>query len=242
MLHIAICDDDAIFIEQYKELLIRGFEKYPFIHYKLHIIHGNEQECIDLIEKNTIDLLFLDIQLPKMSGKEVARRIRLRDKKISLVFLTSLDSEMLDTYQYDVFDYIPKYLMEERMGNTIARFVEKHIQEGHKKEQFQVHNKTIYLDFMEIVYFETINKKVYIHQFKGEPLLTKMKYEEVKKKYCKLGFLDIHRTCIVNPRYIYLIREQEVELDNGSVLPLSRRKRSSVITALAQMLLGEEEG
>lgn len=251
MLNIAICDDDSIFIERFEKLITNELSEFPHMEYELHIIADDGEDCIELAANQQIDVLFLDIQLPSISGKEIARRIRMRNKTMLLIFLTSLETEMLETYQYEVFDYIPKSLLETRISLTVRRIVEKYKDREQSKEQFLVYLDdnaiygkqvdTIYMNVNEILYFETVNKKIYIHHSKGKQLLARIRYEEIKKQYCKYGFIDIHRTCMVNPKYIYLVREQEVELDNGICLPLSRRKRSNVTAILAQLMLREGE-
>lgn len=61
--------------------------------------------------------------MPLMDGKEVARKLRLFDKKFKLVFVTSSEQEVLNTFQYDISGFLPKRLMNERLFLIIDRVV-----------------------------------------------------------------------------------------------------------------------
>jgi len=58
-------------------------------------------------------------------------------------------------------------------------------------------------------------------------------------KFTGLGFLDIHRTCIVNPKYVRSVGESNIYLDNGEILIMSRRKRKEVLNKLVNNIYEE---
>jgi len=60
-------------------------------------------------------------------------------------------------------------------------------------------------------------------------LLCGYKFSDLVTQYNELGFIDIHRTCTVNLQYVFSVGDVEIHLDDGIVLPLSRRKRKKIL-------------
>ena len=87
---------------------------------------------------------------------------------------------------------------------------------------------TIKVPLNVIMYIESINRKIYLHSKRDTYLLHCYKYMDLIEQYSKMGFVQIHRTCIVNLKYVFCIDDIEIRLDNGKILPLSRRRRRNV--------------
>ena len=97
MLHIAICDDERVFVDHLKELLSQ------------YILETGEEiktsvfyDGLDLIEKYdpSFDLIFLDIQMKLVDGLRAAERIREKDESVGIIFLTTLAQYGLEGYKY----------------------------------------------------------------------------------------------------------------------------------------------
>ena len=87
MYNIAICDDEQYFVTELEEMIQRYVEETGT---KIRTItFKNGQELIDG-DKMELDLIFLDIRMEIMNGLEAAKRIREKDDKVSIIFLTSL--------------------------------------------------------------------------------------------------------------------------------------------------------
>jgi len=233
MLNVAFCDDDRIFLHNVEKeakkifetlkvktsidlftdanLLIKKFEQYsPYYH-----------------------IIFLDIDMP-FNGKEVARKLRLIDHQFKLVFITSFEQEVLNTFQFNVSDFLPKLLLEERLFSIIQRVVNTVNEENPQNQIFEVNKQnddiiTIKVPLNDIIYIESINRRNYLHTKRETYLLHGYKFTELVHRYINYNFIDIHRTCIVNIKYIFSIGDIEVRLDDGTILPLSRRKRQNVV-------------
>jgi DNA-binding LytR/AlgR family response regulator len=91
----------------------------------------------------------------------------------------------------------------------------------------------------DIMYFECINRQVYLFTKRETFTLYRSQFCEIVHKFTPLYFVDIHRTCIVNLKYIFSVDETEVRLDNGIRLPLSRRKRQNIFDKFSELILGD---
>ncbi|MBE6083326.1 MAG: response regulator transcription factor [Tissierellaceae bacterium] len=233
MMNVAFCDDDSSFLNKVAPMAKEIFEKlktnvsiYTFT---------NASTLIKSFEQYNpyYDIVFLDIDMPVIDGKETARRLRLIDRKFKLIFITSFEQEVLNTFQYNVSDFLPKVSLRERMPSVIKRVVNTINEENPQFQIFKVNMTddkiaTIKIPLNDIMYIESINRKIYLHTKRETYLLHCYKFKDLVKHYIDLEFVDIHRTCIVNIKYIFSI-DDYVRLDDGTTLPLSRRKKQDVL-------------
>ena len=234
MLNIAFCDDDKTFLHNIEIEAAKIFKTLKV--YTSISLFTNADLLIKRLEKYDpyYDIIFLDIDMPVINGKEAARRLRLIDKKFKLVFITSFEHEALNTFQYDVSGFLPKTLLEERLPSVIKRIVNAISEENLRMQIFKVNMpgdrvSTVKIPLDDIIYIESVNRKIYLHTKRETYLLNDCRFMDMVEHYNSLGFVDIHRTCIVNIKYVFSIDDADVHLDDGTVLPLSRRKRQKVL-------------
>ncbi|HSH36181.1 LytR/AlgR family response regulator transcription factor [Schnuerera sp.] len=108
MIYIGICDDDRYFLDYIGYKIEKILEKKN-ISYKIHRLSNGIELLNAYDEKNKpFDIIFLDIDMPKIDGLEVAEVIRKKDEETILMFLTSMDNEVYKTFKYDTFRFIRK--------------------------------------------------------------------------------------------------------------------------------------
>lgn len=236
MLNVAFCDDDKCFLDSVLPIIYREFKKYN-VNIQIKQYQSGQELIEDFEEKVSYsDIIFLDIDMPQMNGKVVAKKLRAVDKNFKLIFMTAYEQEALNMFQYDVIGFLPKSNLDKYMPDTVARVVKKIEEEMPMMQFFQIYSskgagKTAELKIAlnNIIFFEIINREIQIHTIFGAYQLYHCKFSDIVKKYVKLGFLDIHRTCIVNAKYVVSVGETSVDLDNGESLLMSRRKRKQVL-------------
>ncbi|XOQ42860.1 MAG: Stage 0 sporulation A-like protein [Clostridium sp.] len=247
MFNLAFCDDD----KQFLSILVPEVESI-FRFYKTRVrsdTFNNGKDLITAFSKYEpyYNVIFLDIELPNENGKEIARELRILDKKFKLVFITAYPQEALNTFQYDVVGFLPKTMLSERLNGIIKLVIDKIKEDDPKEQIFQVHKVDknlkknsdvikIKIPLDDIMYFECVNRLVYVYTKRETFLLHNCRFSDIVNKYTPLDFVDIHRTCIVNIKYIYSVEKLEVRLDNGICLPLSRRKRQKIFDKFSEIL------
>ncbi|WP_207745617.1 LytR/AlgR family response regulator transcription factor [Roseburia faecis] len=239
MLNIAFCDDDKIFLKRIVPIVKREFAKQK-VKVECSLFTKGEQLIQSFeLRKPYFDIIFLDIDMPGKNGKEIAKELRTIDKKFKLIFITAFENEALNMFQYDVSAFLPKNKIQVYLEESINRVI-KEIEEDYPKMQFfQVYDSQeriaeIKLALNDIKYIEVLQKRIYIHSVYGSYELFHYKFKDLVEKYTKMGFLDIHRTCIVNPKFVVKIGENSVWLDDRSELLLSRRKRKQVLESFIE--------
>ena len=97
-MRILICDDDMIFIQQFRELVFQEFKQQRyFVEFRWC---QNGTEMVNIISSEPIDILFLDIEMPGMDGFMAAEQLNQLRNKPLLIFTTGFDHLVYDSFQY----------------------------------------------------------------------------------------------------------------------------------------------
>ena len=229
MYNIAICDDEQDFVTELEEMI----QKYVG-ETGIEIRTTTFKNGLKLIECNKIelDLIFLDIQMDTINGLETAKRLREKDEKVSIIFLTSLAKYALAGYEYRAWNYIIKPITYVRLKNELDKWLKNYKRDD--KKYILVHNGDGQqrVDLNTLQYLETYNRNVLLHTYKGEIISSKkMKYLEADLD--EDHFLRCHSSYLVNLFFVKRVGKLELELTNGERLPISQPKRKLVMEKLA---------
>lgn len=226
MIKIALCDDDSIFL---KAILNKITEYSDEKNIDVQIdSYNNGQDLIDRFkENNHYDLVILDIDMPKVSGREVVKELRNIDKKFKLIFMTSLEEEVFSLIKYDIFRYIRKRYLKEELNEALDSVFSTILMED-KKYNFELKDGMIKLSLKEILYFVLVDRTIEVHTIKNIYSLKVRVFNDISEFFIDKGFVSIYRGCIVNLRHITRINKREIYLDNGEVLEVSRVKIKNV--------------
>ncbi len=233
MINIGICDDNSYFLDYIEDRIINTL--------KYGNICANAYKFVDGIEllraydnkDKPFDIIFLDIDMPKKDGIEIAELIRKRDEEVLLIFITSMDDEVYKVFKYNTFRYIRKTHIDMELEEALNSAVEKLEDEKHV---FKTICGDVALYISDILYFEFMDRVVQIQTFHGKHRTTIRRFKDVEDVFIPKGFIPIHRSCLVNERYIKSIGNLDITLDNEEKLPVSRYrleevKRSFISTA-----------
>lgn len=214
-MRIAICDDE----KNIRELIANKVEKqYP----DAEIIFFQSGEELLLVDES-IDILFLDIQMSGIDGMETARELRKKDKSVILVFVTAVEEYVFQAFDVGAFNYIVKPIDDGKFSDVLHRAVDEwssqNINEKEPEERYVlinnsgVHTKVI-LD--EIVYAEVFNRKVVIHKLDGEIEY----YGKMSDLESLAGdsFFRPHRAYLINFKYVEKYDATTIYLERGTAL------------------------
>lgn len=184
---------------------------------ELVAVLGDAVAALDFLRANDIDLIFLDIQIPSLSGIDFLKVL----KNPPQVIITSAYSKYaIDAFDLDVRDYLMKPISFERFMRAIHRVtpapdLKKVYQlatlpgDTEKSFAFFNVNKTmVRVDFAGIVYIESMREYVYIHT-DTQKVITKMGIGEMEKMLPP-HFLRIHRSYLVNQEKITAFNAEEI--------------------------------
>lgn len=221
MLHIAICDDEKEAVLSHREITENCLRQCR-IPGETAVYTVSDNLLYDIIEDNFFfDLILLDIEMPGITGMELAARIKPHLPNVKIIFITSHIEYAIDAFELSIFRYVPKDDIEKRLPSAITDALKLIILEDGKVYTIQTNNRLEKIPYKEIYYIERDGKNACIAATGGVSKVRK----SLQQVYDELGteeFIFIDRGCIVNIIHIMQIRDGMAVLKNGTSLPVSR--------------------
>lgn len=207
--------------------LIATFAKQtPFL--ELVNSYPNAIDALAAIERDHIQLLFLDIQMPDLNGMELARVLAAGNKPPRIVFTTAFNHFAIEGYKVDALDYLLKpFNYEEflRVATKAKQYFESGIQPlpavTPAEDDFlfvKADYKMLRVDFNNITFIESVKDYLKIHLVdKPKPLMTLSSLRSIEEKLPPSRFLRIHRSFIVATDKIDAITKNSVHIGDANI-------------------------
>lgn len=179
------------------------------------------------------NVMFLDVEMPGLSGIETAKRIReIPDRNVLIFFIFSYPEYMQDSFDVQAYQYLTKSLSYEMFENKLRNLVGFLSDLQTNLAVISQKDGKIILHLEDVISFETVKSltrkaNILVTTAQGEVMI-KGKIEDLVRELRDKYFISIHRSMLVNLKYIKRFRANQVELANGKILPASRRKVSAI--------------
>ena len=217
-MRIGICDDEKEIRHTFAEKIRRIYPKAELEQYP----SGEELLSADRMP----DILLLDIQMPGLSGMEIAQELRRRNGKMILIFVTALEEYVFQAFDVGAFHYLVKPFEQEKFAEVLRNAIKQKINKKANETEFPkkespclmitTDGKHLTVNLKDIVYAEVFNRKIIIHTMDGEiEYYGKMK--ELEQKAGEL-FYRSHRAYLVNLGYITKYNATTIWLEKGQAL------------------------
>jgi two-component system, LytTR family, response regulator len=202
---------------------------------------GSGLEALEEIRKAKPDLVFLDVQMPECDGFDFLEKLG-GDVPPAVIFVTAYDQYALRAFEAGALDYLLKPFDDARFERALSRArnqIEHHRSASPKTKRLAVKSsgQIVFLKLTDIDWIEAADYYACLHVGNKTHLLRRS-MSELEQDLDPAAFRRIHRSAIVNlarVRAIELNRngEYDVLLDNGTALPISRRYRKQLQSAIA---------
>lgn len=231
---LMVCDDQQIYRNEIIKEISRIAADYSV---QPEIIQATDGfEVLKFIENNTIDVLFIDIEMIQLDGINTAKEIRKNDSNMIIVFITAHESFALQSYDVQAFDYILKNKLEQlpqKYDRLIKVLIERFKM---KQETILVGNK---VDSKKIIVQDILYIEVDGHGTKfyldDDIIYHSEKISTVEKLMVSNGFIRCHNSFIVNLDKIEGANQSDAisyfEMENGKMIEISRRRKKESIEA-----------
>lgn len=217
MIKCVVVDDEPLAISLLNQY-IRRYEG-------LEMMDGftDALESISYINNHQVDILFLDILMPDITGIGVLKKLT---NKPVVIFTTAHRDFALDGYEMGVADYLLKPFDFERFKKAVNRAVE-HIRFKEKDNPDLIPGvfvkseyKLIKINFQDIVYVESMDDYIRIYLQEGKPVITLMSLKAFLEKLPASDFQRVHRRHIVAMNKINLVETRKLILKTGVEIPV----------------------
>lgn len=231
MLNIVILEDQAEQAERLRQMLDRYAASHPGFSYSLKLY----DRAIPLVTdyKCDADLLFLDIQVPDMSGMELARRIRAMDGEVMIIFITMLTQYAIEGYSVGAFDYVLKPVRYEEFSakmDRVCRMLAHRSSSVTLELRTKEESRRVNAD--DVSYIEVSNHDILLHT-EGEVIRQWGNLKSFEEKLAGSHFVRCNACYLVNLKYVRAINGDTVTVGKDE-LTISKAKRKEFLMAMAQ--------
>ena len=232
MIRIGVCDDNAVILQNICSMIENAFLDYTGDFDVLSYTSG--QLLYKAYMQERFDVIFLDIDMPKMSGFEVAKMLRDDFSSCFIIFITSHSELVYESMDFQPFHFIRKncsVLLEESIGEIVKKLM-THMKQNEKiiLEDDLSGRCAVYI--RDIVYMESDRHYVkYYIKGKDMPIRMRIGINECEGKYREYDFVRIHKRYLINLRYLSKLDNRIDEILIGSLnlrLPMSKNYKKDV--------------
>jgi DNA-binding LytR/AlgR family response regulator len=176
---------------------------------------GNALEAFEIINTADVDLMFLDIKMPSLSGIDFIRKLR---NPPPVIFTTAFSEYAVASYELDAVDYLLKPITYERFNKGISKFLKQKPGSDPitSHTYFKVDGKLIRIEHDSLMYAQSIKDYVIIFTTSGN-YITHMTMKYLAQQLPSTTFLRVHRSYLIGMKYISGLDNQKVYLGEISV-------------------------
>lgn len=231
-LKVAVCDDDAV-QRGYLCEVAAGWAKNEKHLLDLRQYGRGEDFLFDYSQEKDFDILLLDVEMPGMSGIELAKKVRLESAVVQIVFITGYYEYFGEGFDVSALHYLLKPVDDKKLCPVLDRAVNN--LSHRQRSVWVVHGEgSVKVALSDIIYVEAENVHVAVHVM-GEKYRMRMALGKFAEQLDET-FFKVHRSFIVNLSHVKGIARSEVTMINGDKVPLSRGMYGKVHAALIRYL------
>ncbi len=218
-----VLDDEPLASDLMKDYI----ERLPDL--ELLGVSNSPSQALSLLQQTPVDILFLDIQMPKLSGFDVLRPLSYRPK---VIFTTAYREFALDCYEFDVVDFLLKPVSFERFLQAVGKVyrfmpspaaLKEAIDPGKGSKEYQyfkVDREMVKLNLEDILWFESIKDYVKIYTTSGV-LVSYLRISYLEEKLPSDRFVRIHKSFLIALGHVQAISSTYIRINNKE-LPIGR--------------------
>lgn len=231
-LKIAICDDEVNQIE-YLSGVVHAWAKKNRHAIQVRTYPSAKAFLLDYAEEKDFDILLLDIEMPGMSGVELAKAVRKENSTVQIVFITGYYEYFSDGFDVSALHYLIKPADERKLMPVLDRAV-SNLTYRQRAVLLSSPDGDVKVSLADIYYVESENVHVAVHTPSGvyRSRISLAKFSEQLDE----TFLKVHRSYIVNLKYVKKITRTDITMVNGDLVPISRGMYDEVYAALIKFL------
>lgn len=228
MITCAMCDDELPFAEQLRSLVM-AYAKKKRVELQAETF-ASAEELLEEIENGAgFEILFLDIEMRKMDGIELGKKLRERSYQTLIIYVSGYDQYMRQLFEAEPFRFLSKPLKQEELENVLDKAFER-ISRFHR-ELFTIRfgKNVVNLLCRDIVYLESNKRKVIVHIVRGEyEYYHKLDEAEEELLAISADFVRIHKAYLVNMEHVEAFQYEKLALRDGTILSISEAHRANV--------------
>jgi len=231
-LRCLIIDDEPLA----HDVILTYVEDIPFLQVIGHCYRATD--AYDFLSKNEVDVLLLDIRMPKLNGIDFIKTLK---QKPIIIITSAFEAYALESFDLDVCDYLLKPFRFDRMLKAANRALElhqlksqikpSHTDSNHQNEEDHIAIKAdkrhIIVRLAEIHYLESLGNYVKVWK-ETNFLLTPRTLMSFEDQLPPALFIRVHKSYIVNKKFVHYLEGNMIVIKNGTRLPIGKNYKHVV--------------
>jgi len=186
-------------------------------------------EALKMLNENKYDIIFLDINMPVISGVEL---MELQPNRPLTIVTTAYSDFALSAYQNDAIDYLMKPISFEKFSKAIEKAkiyysgnsLKKENTDSEKVLSYRANGQTIDTPLCDIIYIESLGNYMKLYSTKLKtPIIIYGSLASISDEIDNVDFLQVHRSYIVNTREITSATNKTLTMSNTEIIPVGRK-------------------
>ncbi|MDV7139488.1 LytTR family DNA-binding domain-containing protein [Maribacter sp. TH_r10] len=226
MIRCIAIDDEPLALRQ----IVSYIEKTPFL--VLENQFESALQAISYLEENEVDLMFVDINMPDLSGMDFVKSLNNPPK---VIFTTAYSEYAIEGFKVDAIDYLLKPIgysdflkaavkAKDRIDPKVE--VNTEIQSNDKFLFIKSEYKILRINLSDIKYIEGMREYLRIHLQSEKPIMTLMSMKKMEEFLSSDHFMRVHRSYIVNLDKISTVERNRIVFDKNVYIPISEQYKS----------------
>ena len=234
-MRVVVCEDEKIFANTLCIEIASFFEERKI---DVEIVWYDNGNLLlnDFANNIEPDLVFMDIELGDADGVEIIRRVRKQNLSVPVIFLTAMEGRVLDGYDVRALYFLYKRDYKERLYSVLERYVKDYINTSRIKVKGK--DSINLFKVQEICWVESEGRGTKIHTDTGSYVDAESIHGFIKQLPEEF-FIEVYHCLYVNVDRIGRVDSDSILLDTGETIPVSRRKRKDVMSAVMKRLVAE---
>ncbi|MBQ9744783.1 MAG: response regulator transcription factor [Clostridia bacterium] len=238
MINIAVCDDNL----QFATLLTQHLKKlcaYKIpqrVDCRFAPTFSSAKEVLEYLKDNTIDVLFLDIDMPETNGFKLAEMLCESHPDTIIIFVSSYEEFVYSSFEYCPFRFLRKAHLAQELDITLQKVIEKCIL-NNETILFDTTDGDLVLRVRDIMFFEGQKNYYIINTVSGAQYKCRGTMESVEDLTSKYDFFRIHSAYVINHEHIESVNSNGyLIMKNKKILNVSKRRMSAFKNAYMQFI------
>ena len=227
MIKIALCDDETIAIRWLQDAITAAFRDYSKSIQITTFTKGLELRSA-VLKGSLFDVIFLDINMPDINGIFLARHLKDISSNSLVIFVSSQENEVYHSFSASPFRFLPKSRIETDLS-SIVHDILLELQKRNSSETITIKYRQAFINLnpYKTLYVESFGKNQIIHTT-SKTIEVNYRLKELQNLLEPFGFLKPHNSFLVNYRFITVIRQTDLLLDNEEIIPISRHRLNDI--------------
>lgn len=222
MIEMAVFDNDiesAVYIRNSVENCMRRYSQQYEI-----MLYTSRDEL--LLDHDKFDVIFISTEFKDTDDAALAKTIKLSSPLTKLIFVSGNQRAAYKAIKYQPYAFIRTSYMDIDISEAVSSFIHEINGKG-KLFTFKTENATININVNDISYFETFGHTIEIN-LNDRVIPIRGSLKSLENQFSQYGFVRIHKSYLVNCRFVYAVSRQNITLHNMKTLPVSKGRADEI--------------